>query len=390
MLKIKIKTLLKEKINFKKIRFYLIRIPFSFLLILVAFITIHSFASCVASNDLDSFRKAVETKKNYIPGGNVVIGLKGSLAINQQDKSPIKEVDASGCIKYRVGINDGKTSFKIGDESITPIESNYRRYYWTDQVTKDFVLQEVKYSELSEYDFENDDYNAILPQSLYEMYGKSNKIQIYSELLDKELSFNVVGVFNDPTSLSYQYNLFKIYKLPVFLNYSGFNAVFGDKLDFFENAQVDIEFNGGAKFSPGLSKVFGDRNWRDQVIKYEPYNDVYELMKEYSLDRRLGEHLILGFVCLASLGATITIMFIFQKEFTFSLITTINPYILVILWSIAGLATFGFSKLMKSTLLFYEPAFFLTLSIILFVLAISVILYFCFRAEEKQIDGNVI
>ena len=124
MLKIKIKTLLKEKINFKKIRFYLIRIPFSFLLILVAFITIHSFASCVASNDLDSFRKAVETKKNYIPGGNVVIGLKGSLAINQQDKSPIKEVDASGCIKYRVGINDGKTSFKIGDESITPIEYN--------------------------------------------------------------------------------------------------------------------------------------------------------------------------------------------------------------------------------------------------------------------------
>ena len=388
MLKIKIKDFFKEKINFKKVRFYLIRVPFSFLLIFISFIAIHSFASCIASNDLDSFRKAVEAEKNHISGGNVVVGLKSSLAINQQDKSPVKEVDATGCIRYRVGINDGKTSFRIGDESITPVESNYRRYYWTDEVDKKFVLQEIQFKEATENDFENDEYNVILPYSLYEKNGNLDKIQIYSELLKEDFSFNVVGYFENPSGASYKENLFKIYKLPVFLNYSGFNVIFGDKLDFFENAQVDIEFNGAAKFSPGLSKVFGDRNWRDQVIKYEPYDVVYQLMKEYSFDRQLKEHLILGFVCLVCITAIITVLFIFQKDFVFSLLTAVNPYVLVILWGLAGLSAFGISKLLKTTLLFYEPAFFLTLSIVLFIIAISIILYFCFRNQEKQINGE--
>ena len=120
------------------------------------------------------------------------------------------------------------------------------------------------------------------------------------------------------------------------------------------------------------------------VLRYERLYDRMDQLNQ----RNRWVYLLTGVLCLVAFVSFALFLYFVNKNYFVSLFRVCNPYLLIALWFISIALIIGLSKLLSLELLFVEPAFGVTISIIIALSIAYVVFYYCFFKQKKTEENK--
>lgn len=369
-----------------KILFYLKRLPVAFLLVALSFFSIYSISSFFASENLASFKKALDTSEESLYDKKIIVGLKNDLAMANDDNSPQKILKSDGVISYKVAINNESNSYLLNEEQVTPIESSIMRYFWTDTEYPSSTIQGLYISYVNGYkNFEDDLDSIIISSSLYKKLDKPQNVSIYSPALLEYKTFHVAGFYNDDGNLNKTVVrlFYEVYQEPIFFNSSTFKEFTCFEENQFSHIQTDLVINSSNNYSVKIDSIFKTIGWEKDFVKYEQFNDVFNKMEAFNA-RNKGSYLAIGFIAIFVLASIIVTLCIFNQDYLTSLISATHPCLLLVFWFISAfLVYFAIRQLLKG-ILFFESSFGIVFAVSLVLFAVQIVAYYFLKHKEIE------
>lgn len=359
-----------------------------FLFIVVLFCCISSFCTAFASTDYQSFSNALTEKKETLVDRRIIIGLSNGLAKKNTDNSLQKKIGLRGAItSYGVGINSDDNSFRISSSTITPIESNLLSYIWTNNSEPNFLIQYVPLNRIiTDISFDDEVNNIYVSKNLFLQLNSPPIINVYSYVLNDNISFNVIGYYDNEAVHRLSNVFYNVYQEPVFFNHTGFKNLYGGKEDYFCNIQTDIILSADSEYNDIVYNIFSEKNWGDSFVKYSLFKNVFLRMEELN-SRSIKYNLLLGFIFVDLLIVLLVVYLSWLKELFMRSILLCNPYVLTCLWGLAIFLIFGLSKFIRTSLLFFEPSVGIILSFVVVFMIVQIIFHFYFK-NKKELNNE--
>lgn len=351
----------------------LIYLTFLFPLILSA----NCFFTALVNTDYYRFSKSYAQNSNLLYDDRMIFSLRNDLALKFRDDSQYKTIANNGPItRYSVCLENNSKLFKVNNVNVTPIQSNLLRYYPSNVVENNFLIQYVPFTRFENTElFDSDDTNFVVVSSyIFEALEKPEYIDISNPYNSNEIiSAKVHGIYIVSNGQKRLKNLFyDLYNEPIFLNNKAFNEFV---LDGNTPFSTDVIFSSASKYQPILSDVMTSKNWKTNSFTFKQFEKIFDDMERMET-RNTNLLFIIGAASfLTFLTAFIVVVFLklncLKKAFEI-----INPYLFVVL---CFAPVFVFRLLyffLQSPVLFFLPSFGLT-SVFCFCLAIiySVIFY---------------
>ena len=360
----------------QKVFSYLKKLPTFFGLTFLMALSVFSFSSYFSSENFSSFSKAVSETPNALYESRMILGCKNELA-NDYVIRDIKTKHTDGVIPYRVGLNNESTFFKCGDTFITPIESNCLRYYWSDEVYKQALIQDINIISTGiKKDFESDPTNIVISSSFYLSNDRPETISVYSSILDKTLEFHVIGYY---VSKSDKYKtiaqmFYEVYQEPMFFNISAFEEMIDYDGGHTNTFQTDLIFSTTYNYNATIGALMSKRNWKKNFVRYSQFDEVYSKMDGY-ISKSKMHFIIIGVAALLSFALAIFALIKFFPSY-FSSLFKVSPYIATIFMFAPLFGFYLFLRFFRGGSLFIASSFGLSVSITIILLIVYTILYF--------------
>jgi len=370
-----------------KIIFNLKHLPTFFALIFLFLLSIFSFVSYSSSESFSSFARAINETPQSLYEQRMLIGLKDEFAKNNVNRN-IKIKNNDGVTFYRVGLNNDKSSYLCEGDVITPIESNLMRYYWTDQIYTNVLIQDIPITYINgQSNFESNDFNIIVSYDFYTKHNKLNEISLYSSKIDDIVIFNVAGYYYG-TSTKHKtipQMFYEVYEEPMFLSTTAFEKVTNYSKDDMNDLQTDIIFSTNYNFNATIGRLFSKNNWKKQLVKYEQFSEIFSKMDQYS-SKDKSIFLAIGLTSLLVFLTLIMLLFAFARGYLLSILT-ISPYFTVSLLFVSLFSFYLISKNLFGGVLFLTSSFGAVVAIVV-VIAVTEVAVYLFARSKKRNDSQ--
>lgn len=352
---------------------------------------VNSISSAIVSDDLYCFSESLKMNKQCLTEGRLIFGTKGDLAFKiKNNEYPF--VITNNTVIYGVGINTDEEHFSLNNEIITPIESGYLRYFWSDEIYKDQLIQWLKIVQGNKNDDFEDGKSIIVSKKLFDKLTEKDSVTINSPFLKSGINVKIVGYY-DLYNLDYlrvSDAFYYTYNEPVFMNRSLFTEIFGDEESYNIHFQNDVIIDAENYNASALYKVFKSNSWKEKVVVYDLYKDVFHSMKTYSQKNILLCVVFAGAMLVLFGGVIFFISFLRKRGSIIfrELFLECNPFVFLVNEFLALFILLMFGKLLNFAPLYYPPSFGVTIAFFIIISILYVFLYFGLKHRLNLINSG--